>query len=155
MAPPDPPGTMIWTNLNLHCIRKLSCKYELFWFCGSRDPTLFLHFCDYLPLEKNLALLLNNLNSFHPRMICTKFDWNWPAGSGKDFFQYMVFPIVALSDPWGPWFVQTWLYIYIIPESFHVNMNSPSSVVLEKIFKWPHPILAFLWLYPLWGGPGP
>jgi hypothetical protein len=29
-------------------------------------------------------------------------------------------------------------------------------VVLEKkIFKWPHPILTFLWLSPLWRGPSP
>jgi hypothetical protein len=25
-------GTMMWTILNLHYIRKLSCKYDLFWF---------------------------------------------------------------------------------------------------------------------------
>jgi hypothetical protein len=29
----------------------------------------------------------------------------------------MVFPIVAPTDPRGPWFVQTW--IYIKSESFH------------------------------------
>ena len=29
------------------------------------------------------------------------------------------------------------------------------SLVLEKIFKWPHPIFAFLWLSPLWRGLGP
>jgi hypothetical protein len=34
VAPPDLPGTMIWTNLNLFYIRKLSCEYELFWLCG-------------------------------------------------------------------------------------------------------------------------
>ena len=46
----------------------------------------------------------------------------------------MVFPTVAPPDPWGPWFVQT--SIYIISESFHVNMSSSGSVVLEKkIFK--------------------
>jgi hypothetical protein len=43
----------------------------------------------------------------------------------------MVFPIVALPDPRGPWFVQTW--IYIISEIFHVNMSSSGSVVCEKI----------------------
>jgi hypothetical protein len=29
------PGTMICTNLNLHYTRELSCKYQLFWLCGS------------------------------------------------------------------------------------------------------------------------
>jgi hypothetical protein len=28
-------------------------------------------------------------------------------------------------------------------------------VLGKKIFKWPHPIFAFLWLSPLWRGPGP
>jgi hypothetical protein len=37
------------------------------------DPTPFLHFCDYLPLEEDLALYLNKL-SLHPRIMCTKFD---------------------------------------------------------------------------------
>jgi hypothetical protein len=30
-----PPGTMIWPNLNQHYVRKFSCKFELFLFCGS------------------------------------------------------------------------------------------------------------------------
>ena len=25
-----------------------------------------------------------NLNSFHPKMLCTMFGWNWPTGSGED-----------------------------------------------------------------------
>jgi hypothetical protein len=37
-------------------------------------PNPFLHFCNYLPFEKDLALNLNNLNSLYPRMICTRFD---------------------------------------------------------------------------------
>jgi hypothetical protein len=106
--------------------------------------TAFLHFCDYLPLDKNLAHLLNNFNSFYLRMIDTKFDWNWPADSGeKDFFIInMVSPIVAPHDPWGPWFEPTW--IYIISGRFHVNTSSSGSVVLEKISKWPHPILVII-----------
>ena len=27
-----------------------------------------------------------NLNSFHQKMLCAKFGWNWPSGSGEDFF---------------------------------------------------------------------
>jgi hypothetical protein len=66
----------------------------------------------------------------------------------------MVFPIVAPSDPRGPRFQETW--IYIISERFHVNMTYSGSVVLEeKISKWPNPIFAFLWLSPLWRGLGP
>jgi hypothetical protein len=55
----------------------------------------------------------------------------------------MFFPIVAPPDPLAPWFVQT--CIYIISESFHVNMSSSGSVVCEKkIFKWPHPIFVII-----------
>ena len=25
-----------------------------------------------------------NLNSVHPKMLCTKFGWNWPSSSGED-----------------------------------------------------------------------
>ena len=69
VAPPDPPGIMMLTILNLHYIRKLSCKYDLFWLSGSVEkdffnkPTPILHFCDYLPFEEHLALYLNNLKS--------------------------------------------------------------------------------------------
>jgi hypothetical protein len=37
------------------------------------------------------------------------------------------------------------LWIYIISESFHVNMTYSGSVVLEKkIFKWSHPIFVII-----------
>jgi hypothetical protein len=61
--------------------------------------------------------------------------------------------IVAPPDPRGPRCEQFW--IYIISGSFHVNMTYSGSLVLEKIFKWPHPIFALLWLSPLWRGSGP
>jgi hypothetical protein len=48
-----PSRTIICISLNLHYDRKLSCKYELFWFSGSRGEFFFS---------------------------ITNFDWNWPAG---------------------------------------------------------------------------
>jgi hypothetical protein len=53
-GPSRPLGTLACTNLNLHYIRKLSCKYELFWLSGSGEDFLVTppHFCDYLPFEK-------------------------------------------------------------------------------------------------------
>jgi hypothetical protein len=36
-GPSRPSGTMMWTILNLHYIRKLSCKYDLFWLSGSGE----------------------------------------------------------------------------------------------------------------------
>jgi hypothetical protein len=45
---------------------------------------------------------------------------------------------------------------YIRKLSCKLNMTYSGSMVLEKkIFKWPHPIFAFLKLSPLWRGPGP
>jgi hypothetical protein len=41
-GPSRPPGTMIWTKLNVHYVRKLSCtcKYELFWLNGSWEEDI-------------------------------------------------------------------------------------------------------------------
>ena len=45
--------------------------------------SVFSLFRNYLPLEKGVALHLSNLNPRHPRMLCAKFSWNWPSGSGE------------------------------------------------------------------------
>jgi hypothetical protein len=59
------------------------------------------------------------------------------------------FPYCDPSWATRPWFEETW--IYIMSESFHVNMTYSGSVVLEKkIFKCPNPIFEFLWLSLLW-----
>jgi hypothetical protein len=54
-GPSQPPGTMNVRKLILHYIRKLSCKYELFWPHGLRrflnDSTLFWHLYDFLPFQ--------------------------------------------------------------------------------------------------------
>ena len=45
----------------------------------------FLLFRNYLPLEKGGALhLKKNLNPLHPGILCAKFGWNWPSGSGDE-----------------------------------------------------------------------
>jgi hypothetical protein len=62
-------------------------------------------------------------------------------------------PIVTPPDPLGPWCEQFW--IYIMSQSFHVNMTYSGSVVLEKIFKWPHPICAITCVSSISRGPGP
>jgi hypothetical protein len=64
-----PRGTMIWTNFNLHYIRELSCKYELYWFLRRvlNEPNPFLHFCNYLSFEEDLAHNLNNLEFSIPK----------------------------------------------------------------------------------------
>jgi hypothetical protein len=67
-GPSRSPVTMILRNVNLHYIRKLSCKHQLFWLSGSCEEaflnyyTQFLHFCDYPPSEENLSLNMYNFD---------------------------------------------------------------------------------------------
>ena len=82
-------GPLIWTNLNpLH--PRMLCA----WF-GWNGPmvlekrifksiNVFWLFRYYLPLKKAEPLIWTNLNPLHLRMLCTKFGWNWPSGSGVE-----------------------------------------------------------------------
>jgi hypothetical protein len=49
-GPTQPPGTMMWTILNLHYIRMLSCKYDLFWLSRSGEDVYITppHFCNFV-----------------------------------------------------------------------------------------------------------
>ena len=115
-GPSRTPGIMMLTILNLHYIRKLSCKYDLLWLSGSGGEDFSMtppHFCIFViisPLKRTWPFIWTILNLLYPRMTYAKFGWNWPAGSGEeDFFSIqilyvnMVFPIVAPPDPRGPW----------------------------------------------------
>ena len=45
---------------------------------------LYLLFCNYLPLEKVMVLHLYKLEfPSQLKMLCAKFGWNWPDGSGE------------------------------------------------------------------------
>jgi hypothetical protein len=99
-CPTWPPGSINWINLNLHYVRKLSCKSQLFLLSSSwKDFTLFLYFCDYPPLKKTWSFLWTNWNFLCPWMIHTKFNQNWPAGSGEDFWKFfsVFLPFLLLS----------------------------------------------------------
>jgi hypothetical protein len=43
--------------------------------------SVFLLFCFYFSLGRDVALHLNNLESPAPRMLCAKSGYNWPSGS--------------------------------------------------------------------------
>lgn len=46
------------------------------------------------------------------------------------------------------------LHYVITCKCFHVNLGFYGQMVfVEKIFKWPHPTFALLWLFSLWIGP--
>ena len=44
----------------------------------------FRHFVIISPWKRAGPFIWTNLNPLHPRMLCAKFDWNWPSGSGED-----------------------------------------------------------------------
>ena len=45
-----------------------------------------------------------NMNPLHPRMLCAKFVWNWPNGSGEEDFQissmYFRYFVITGISPW-------------------------------------------------------
>ena len=92
-------GTMVWTILNLHYIRKLSCKYDLFWLSDSSEEDFSmtsLHFCDYLPFEEDRALYLNNLEFPLPKddlyQVWLKLAcWFWRRRFLKIFSEFSLF----------------------------------------------------------------
>jgi hypothetical protein len=62
------------------------------------NPTFTFFY--YRPFEEDLADYLNNLNPLYPRIICTKFDWFWPVGSGEEDFKKKFSVFLRLSPLW-------------------------------------------------------
>ena len=83
---------------------------------------------------------MNWMNLLHPRMLCAKFSWNWPSGSGKkDFLNFGNFVIILKRA--GPSFEQTWVFITL--KCFVLSLVEIGSVVPEKkIFKFRQCIFA-------------
>jgi hypothetical protein len=86
-------------------VRKLSRTSELFlakWFLRRflNDPVCI--FVIISPL-KIWSIIWTDLNILYFRMMCTKFDWNWPVGSWeKDFLKCSLFFFYhfAIIFPW-------------------------------------------------------
>ena len=101
---------------------------------------VFLLFCNYLQLEKGVTHHLKNkiLNHLHLSMLCAKFGWKWPSGSGEEDFKscQFIFIISLLSPLWEgpcPSFEQTWIPFtqgYFVP-----SLVETDPVVLEKKMK--------------------
>ena len=64
----------VWLNLIQWFLKRRFLKFV----------NVILLFRCYLPLERGVALHLNKLESLHPGMLCAKFCWNWPFGSGEE-----------------------------------------------------------------------
>jgi hypothetical protein len=115
------------------------------------DPTIFLHFCDYPPFEKNLDLHLNKLE-FTSCKKCLYQVWLKLAM----FHFKRLFPIYKCKN--SPLLVSPTLTLgdnslynlkSALSESFHVDMSYSGSVVLKEKNWWPRRIFCFLWLSPL------
>jgi hypothetical protein len=119
-------------------------------------PPHFYIFVIISPLKRTWPFIWTNLNSLNPSIICTKFDWIWPAGSREEHF-FLNFSAFLLFHYYLP-LEKAIPFIWTNLNLLHLRMISAKigPVVLEeKCFKWPHPIFTFLWLSPLWRGPGP
>ena len=45
------------------------------------------YFCIFViisPFKRSWPFICTNLNQLHPRILPTKFGWNWPSGSGEE-----------------------------------------------------------------------
>ena len=119
-------------------------------------PTLFLNFCDYPPLKRAWPFIwiLSTKGLFVQSLI----DFGLLVLEKRIFKNFQCIFTLSLLSPLGealfPSFEQTWIPFtkgWFVPSLVKIG-----PVVLEKkIFKWPHPIFTFLWLSPLWRGPGP
>ena len=81
--------SFIWTNLNSLHQRMLCAKFGWNWPSGSGEVWGFFVnvsslFRNYLPLEKGGPFFWTKLNPLHPRMLWTKFGWNWLSSSGEE-----------------------------------------------------------------------
>ena len=107
----------------------------------------------------NLMRIWSNLNPLYPRMLCAKFGWNWPSGSGeKDFLiSSMYFRYFIIISPWkrrGPSLEQIWIPFtqgWFVPSS---SLTQIDSMDLEKIFKFCN-VFCYFVISSLGKGQGP
>ena len=78
------------TNLNPIHPRMLCPRFGWDWLSGSGEEDFlvssiyFRYFVFISPWKRAGPFIWTNLNSLHPRMLCAKFGWNWPSGSGEE-----------------------------------------------------------------------
>ena len=88
----------------------------------------------YYLYENYMVLLWTKLNLIHPRMLCAKFGWNWPSGSGEEDFliSSMYFHYFVIISPWkrvGPSFEQSWILFtqgYFVPSLVEIAQDEIS-----------------------------
>lgn len=84
------PGIMISTKLNLHFLRMFAHKFQLFgpkvfWEENFKKiPTFFYYFLIISHCKWLWTFIFTNLNPLYQIMLCAKFGWKWPIGSGEE-----------------------------------------------------------------------
>ena len=61
-------------------LRKLEIGEENFWISSMN----FRYFAIISPLGRAWPFIWTNLNPLYPGILCVKFSWNWPSGSGEE-----------------------------------------------------------------------
>ena len=108
-------------------------KIDWNWLSGSGEEDFLISsmYFRYLVIistwKRVVPFVWTNLNPLHPRMLFTKFGWNWPRGSGEEDFLIlsMYFHYFVIISPWkkvGP-FIWT-------------NLNSIHPRMLCAKFGW-------------------
>ena len=65
------------------------CQVWLNWPSGSGEEIFLIssmyyrYFAIISLWKRTWPFIWTNLNPLHPRMLCAKFGWNWPNGSGE------------------------------------------------------------------------
>ena len=133
MSPWKRVGPFIWTNLNPLHPRMLCVKFGWNWPSGSGEEEFlissmyFRYFVIISPWKRAGPFIWTNLNPLHPRMLCAKFGWNWPSGSGEEDFliSSMYFRYFVIISPWkrsGP--------------IIRTKLNQPNPRMLCAKFGW-------------------
>ena len=105
-------------------------------------PPDFYIFVIISPLKRTWPFISTNLNSLYPMIICIKYDWIRPAGSGEEFFLIHSFAIIS---PWRGVISLVWTNL----NSLHLRMISRlSSCPARKCF------VLVIWSCPVLVGPG-
>ena len=79
-----------WTNLNPLYLRTICDKFGWVGLVVQKKKILlipsmyFRHLVIISPWERVGPFIWRKLNPLHPRMLCTKFGWNWHSGSGEE-----------------------------------------------------------------------
>ena len=80
---------LICKSLSLLHLRMLCAKFGWNWPSASGEDfsissKYFRYFLIISPFKRAWLFICTNLNPLHPRILCAKFGWNWPRGSGEE-----------------------------------------------------------------------